>query len=192
MDTYFVYFTKFKNQMMKKILPFTLLLALFISCDKIDELTQFHVDYTTAVTVPATSVISLPFDMFTPDIESNSESTFSVNDTRTDLVEKVTLEELKLTLVSPETADFSFLESIEIYISADGLEETKIAWKNNIAEEATTTILELETSDEDVKAYIKKEDFQLRVNTVTDELIDEDHEIDVYADFFVDAKILGI
>lgn len=178
--------------MIKKILPFILSLALFMSCDKIDELTQFHVDYTTTVTVPATSVISLPFDMFTPDIESNSEATFSVNDTRTDLVEKVTLEELKLTLVSPETADFSFLESIEIYISADGLEETKIAWKNNIAEEATTTILELETSDEDVKEYIKKEDFQLRVNTVTDELIDEDHEIDVFADFFVDAKILGI
>jgi len=49
----------------------------------------------------------------------------------------------------------------------------------------------LDLADVDLKEFIKKDKFVLRLNTVTDELINSDQYIDVYSVFFVDAKILG-
>lgn len=160
-------------------------------CRQIDKLTQFNMEYNQSVVIPPTTGISLPFDVHTPDIVTNSESTFSVNDTRKDMVEKVTLKSLDISLTSPAEADFSFLKSITVYISADSLPETRIAWKENIPD-TTGKVLNLDVTNADLKEYIKKDHFNLRVNTVTDELFSTEHHMDIHSVFFVDAKILGI
>lgn len=172
------------------VLVFTLLFALS-SCDKVDELTKFNLTYKSSVTIPSTTGIDLPFDVLTPDMETNSESEFEVNDTRKDLIEEIKLTELTLKIVSPENADFSFLESLEVYISAEGLDEIKIASKEMVDPDAGN-ILDVDVLDVDLKEYIKKDKFNLRLNTVTDEAITADHQIEVNSTFFVDAKILGI
>lgn len=160
------------------------------SCNKLDELTKFNMDYNTQVTIPSTTGINLPFDVLTPDTETNSESTFASNDTRKDLIEEIKLTVLQLDITAPTEADFSFLESIEVFIAAEGLEEVKIASKTMVPEAVST--LDLEVSDIDLKEYIKKDTYTLRLNTVTDEVMSEDHEIEVKSTFFVDAKILGL
>lgn len=161
------------------------------SCDKVDELTKFDLEYNSKVTIPSSTGINLPFDMFTPEMETNSESEFEVNDTRKDLIEEIKLTELILTITSPADADFSFLESLTVYISADGLEELKIASEEAVDPNAGNT-LDVDVLDVDLKEYIKKDKFNLRLKTVTDEVISQDHQIDVNSVFFVDAKILGI
>lgn len=173
----------------------TFILALVIlttisGCKKVDKLTQFDMEFNETVVIPSTAGVNLPFNLFTPDIQSNSESTFAVNDTRKDLVETIRLTRLDLTVTSPSNGDFSFLKSVEIFISAEGLAEEKIAWKNNIPSDANKHI-ELETSGTDLKEFIKKERFTLRLNTVTDELLASDHDINVHSIFSVDAKVLG-
>jgi hypothetical protein len=176
---------------MKKVSFLSLILiALLAGCDKLDKLTQFTLNYEENIVIPATFGINLPFDVFTPEIESNTASTFSVNNTRKDLVEEISLKSLTLTLTAPSESDFSFLNELHIYISADGLDETEIAWKESIPND-TGTVLSLETSGVDLKDYILKDNFKLRVNTVTDEALSTDHHIDLDAEFFVDAKILG-
>ncbi len=160
------------------------------SCDKVDELTKFDLEYNSKVVIPASAGIDLPFNVFTPEMETNSESKFEVNDTRKDLIEEIKLTELQMVITSPTDADFSFLNSIEVYISAEGLDEIKIAEKE--VEENVGSTLDVDVLDIDLKEYIKKDEFNLRLNTVTDEVINTDHEIDVNSTFFVDAKILGI
>ncbi|MGB2761090.1 hypothetical protein [Maribacter stanieri] len=177
--------------MFKKYISFICLLVLFTACDKIDELTKFDMEYSQRATIPSSTGINLPFDVFTPEMETNSESTFAVNDTRKDLIEEIKLTDLELVMISPEEADFSFLNSIEVYISADGLEEILIANLDEVPEDAGNVIT-LDTSDTDLKEYIKKDEFSLRLNTVTDELMSTDHELEVNSTFFVDAKILGL
>lgn len=177
--------------MFKKYISFICLLVLFTACDKIDELTKFDMEYSQRATIPSSTGINLPFDVFTPEMETNSESTFAVNDTRKDLIEEIKLTDLELVMISPEEADFSFLNSIEVYISADGLEEILIANLDEVPEDAGNVIT-LNTSDTDLKEYIKKDEFSLRLNTVTDELMSTDHELEVNSTFFVDAKILGL
>jgi len=177
--------------MFKKSIFIICLLALITSCDKLDELTKFDMEYSQRATIPSSAGIDLPFDVFTPEIETNSESTFEVNDTRKDLIEEIKLTELEMVIISPDGADFSFLNSIEVYISADGLEEIKIAYLEEVADDAGSVIT-LDTSDTDLKEYIKSDEFSLRLNTVTDELMSTDHELEVNSTFFVDAKILGL
>ncbi|CAM3382160.1 hypothetical protein [Zobellia roscoffensis] len=176
---------------MRKFLLLITVISVFASCDKLDELTKFNIDYTTQVTIPSSTGIDLPFDMFTPDVETNSESEFEVNDTRKDLIEEIKLTELELKITTPDDSDFSFLESLKVYISAEGLEEIMIASKDEV-EETVGDVLDVDVIDVDLKDYIKKDKFNLRLETVTDELISTDHEIDVNTTFFVDAKILGL
>ncbi len=167
------------------------LTVFILGCKKIDKLTQFNMEYNETVVVPSSTGISLPFNILSPDIETNSESTFAVNDTRKDLIETILLTQLDLTLTSPSNEDFSFLESVEIFISADGLNESRIAWKDEIQSNTENT-LNLVVGNEDLKEYIKKDNFVLRLKTVTDEVITSDHHIEVHSVFFVDAKVLGL
>jgi len=131
-------------------------LLILNDCKQIDKLTQFDMDYDETVTLPSTIGINVPFNMFTPDITTNSEETFEINDTRKDLIEEITLKEMTMEVTSPENGDFSFLKSIEVYISADDLDEIKIAWNTDVGSNPGKKIT-LETSAEDLKEYIKKD-----------------------------------
>lgn len=161
------------------------------SCDKIDELTKFDITYNQEVVIPSSSLISLPFSILTPEITTNSASTFESNNTNKDLIEDIRLTSLELSIVSPNNGNFNFLKSIEIYMLSENFPEIKIAWKENI-DDNNLPNLSLETIDEDIKEYIKEDTYTLRVETVTDETINEDHNINIESVFFVDAKILGI
>ncbi len=180
---------------MKRIIPtsfgFVLLLTLLFSCKKIDKFTQFEMDFQSSVTIRSSSPLSLPFNLITPEITTNSETTFSENDTNEDLVESIILQSLDLEVQSPSTGTFGFLNSIEIFLKADGMSEQRIAWKENIPDNQGRQ-LTLETSSEDLREYLIQDSFSLRVSTVTDEAIATDHEVLIDAVFFVDAKILGL
>jgi hypothetical protein len=177
--------------MKNQLLIAAILIAGFFGCKALSKLTQFEIEYNEEVVIPSTLVVNLPFNVTTPDISTDSESKFSVNDTRKNLIEFISLKSMTLDLTQPEDGNFGFLKSISIYIKADGLDEIKIAWLDDIPSDPGTT-LELNTSDEDLQEYIKMDKFSLRVNTITNEIITSDHHIGINSVFFVDAKILGI
>ena len=160
-----------------------------ISCKKLKSLKTFSLNYSYEVTVPGTLGINTPFDILTPEISTNSESAFQGNDTRADLVNSIHLDKLKLTLTAPQGGDLSFLNSIEIFIKADGLSEQVIAWKNDIPESVGTSI-DLTTTGTDLKEYIKKPKYSIRVAVKTDKVITQDHKIKVDESYKVEAKLL--
>lgn len=171
-----------------------IIIVLFTSvlgCKKVKKLTTFNMYYETAVVIPSSTGINLPFNLFSPDMPSDAEATFAVNDTRKDLIEQIKLSKLDLSLSSPSNSDFSFLKSIEIYISAEGLPEERIGWKENIPDDVGK-VLSLDMSQTDLKEYIKKDTFKLKVKTVTDKIISSDHKVNIYSLFFVDAKVIGL
>lgn len=175
--------------MKKRFIEIISILLILSGCKQIDKLTQFEIEYDRNFTIPANTSIDLPFDIPLPDIETNSEESFAVNDTRKDRIEEVRLTSLNFKIESPSDADFSFINSVNVFISAEGLPEILVAWQDSIPE--NTDSLELETSDADLKEYIKKDTFDLRFNTIIDELLTSDHVINMHSVFFVDAKILG-
>jgi hypothetical protein len=184
-------YAKIKSMKWSVLIATAIIAAAVTGCGKLDELTKFDIDYNESVTIPANTIINLPIELMSPDVETNSEEVFSQNNTQADRVESVILKNARLTITSPNGKTFSFLKSVEVYLNADGLPETKIAEKQDI-DDAIGSELTLDTFGNDLSEFIKKDKFRIRVKTVTDEAITSEVHIDIACTFFVDAKILGI
>ncbi|NVK28090.1 MAG: hypothetical protein HWE14_08600 [Flavobacteriia bacterium] len=176
---------------MKRFLPILIAALSFTACEKARELTQFTIETNTEITIPAATGINLPIDIITPDVETNSSSTFENNNTRADLIEEVRLDECQLSIVAPASADFDFLNSIEIYIKAENEPEVLIAERQDIPESGLREFM-LDVTGADLTPYIKKSKYDLRVKVVTDQVPGSDIDINIESIFFVDAKILGL
>ncbi len=178
---------------MKNFLLFSVLLCSFLamtSCEKLDEeFTQFTVEYNTSVVVENGSIINLPLNLLTPEIETNQESEFAVNNTRKDLVEEVRLQELKLEVTSPEDQRLDFINKIKLFINAEGLSELEIAFKDPVPNDVGDELL-LDVNDNNLREYIVKDKFSLRVEVVSDQITSEDVDIDVSSVFFIDARLI--
>ena len=177
--------------MNKMLFLVSVIVLTYGSCKEIDKLTHFYMDYTSNITVQSTFIIDIPFDVWTPNIRTNSEETFTNNETRTNLIDRIVLTEMSMNITSPESQSFDFLKSIEIYINAEGVEEKKIAWNVDVPQTGLSSI-DMETSEDDLKEYITKDEYTLRSHTVTRQLISSSTDIEINNTFFVDAKILGI
>jgi len=187
------YIMKFKprnfNLLMKSGIFLVSMMLLTFSCEEINDLTKFDIEYDKSFTVPATLGIDTPISISTPDITTNSEEKFSGNDTKKDLVEEIVLKKLVLTLETPTDSDLSFLKSLTLYIDADGMDETEIASSESISDDIDKT-LEMEIPSVDLKEYIFKDSFSIRTKVTTDETISEEHEIIAAMVFTVDAEVL--
>ncbi|MDJ1503935.1 hypothetical protein [Xanthocytophaga agilis] len=156
--------------MKKVVLAITLFISfLGYSCkDQLDRLLTFRINNESTCTIPGANLVNPVFNNIvpTPSITSNSSQTFENEGTNANLVKNIVLEKLKLTITSPSDADFRFIESIKIYIKADGLPKVLIASKisipTNIGKE-----LELDPTQEKLDEYIKKSNYTLENEVVT-------------------------
>lgn len=160
------------------------------SCEKLNDLTNFKLHYSANVTIPSSIGIDLPLDLVTPPVSTDAESQFKSHKTSKELIKEIYLETVTIEITSPANRDLSFLKSIHIYIKAEGLPEHLLAFSEDIPDDIGTS-LSLETSDDDFKAYIKKDNYTLRVKTVTDKLISQDVELRVNSEFRVAATLLN-
>jgi hypothetical protein len=158
--------------------------------DVVDSFTHFNLETDYLVKVPASPIASVPLDLVTPDIATHSEEAFSANKTRADLVEKVVLSELVLTVQTPEDGTLTFLESVDIYARAEGLPEVRVAYKDTVPDDVGGT-LSLDVTGTDLTEYFKKEKYQLRISVMSDEMVEEDHVVNAHAKFLVDARLLN-
>lgn len=179
--------------MKRHIKYFMLLVAVVMSavaCKQLDKLTMFNLNYDYDFTIPATTLSGLPVNLASPEIETNSDEQFRLNNTQKDLIERVTLTQLELT--AKDRSDyFSFAKSVEVYLRADGLPEILIAWEFEVPEDIGHK-LSLETSNADLAPYLKKDKIGLRIKATTDEPIYNEIPAKVETTFHVDAKILGL
>ena len=130
------------------------LIIIFNGCKIIDELTHFDIDYNYTFTLPAYGGINLDnLNIESNNLENDTESTFEINDTRKDLVERATLKKFNVTILEPTDGNFAFLDKIEIFVKTESLEEKLIAWKDNIPSDVGN-YLKLETTNSDLKKYL--------------------------------------
>lgn len=170
-----------------RALLFALPLFVLFGCKK--KLTQFYVDYNSSVVIPSTFGQLVPFSVYTPEMETNSEAEFQSNNTRKDKIEEIKLDQLVLRIISPQNETFSFLNSIEVYISSPNVAEKKVAYRESIPSDIGQQLV-CEIVDTELQDYIKDDTFTIRLRTVTDETIPNDVEVNVYSKFWVDAKLV--
>ncbi len=174
---------------MKKIAVFLALSFLIVSCDELNDLADFEFDYETTFTVPGTIPVAVKDTIQSPVIETEISQYLEDNNTDESKINKITLEELELSINSPADSDFSFLKEIMIYIKADDMDEKLLASKTNITESIGDT-LKFETTSDDLQEYLFKETYQLKAIVETQKAIDQDYELNAYVLFKADADVL--
>jgi hypothetical protein len=162
-------------------------LSLLSYCSEVDELLTFDISDETQFRVESTSPLNLPIEIATPSVTTNSNQKFENNNTKASLVKDVKLTELKLTVATPNK-NFSFMKSIEIFISTDQSNEIKLAWLDEFP--TTATSVNLNTVNVKLDEYVKAESYNLRTRVVTDESLSQPVDIKVNLKFIVTAAPL--
>ncbi len=164
---------------------------LFTNCKLIDGWTQFEIDYSAFATLPQDLNINQSEDVYPSVIEADLKAKVENEGSSIDKIESVELTDLNLRISSPTGKDFQFLNSVALYMNAEGLDEIKVAWKDDVPV-TIGDVLSLNTSSSDLTDYLVKEVVTLRLNTVLNQGIAQDYQIGIDVTFLVDAKILGI
>lgn len=176
---------------MKKYLFALLVVApLLVGCNALSKLTMFELPFTQSITMPAMPVSTTPVPLAITGIKTNIDSVLNSLSLSSDLIQKVTLKKMEFTLSSPDNGDLSFLKSVEIYITAEGLDDVKIASSGDVSDNSKNLVLT--SADVDLKDFILKSEFGLKVVTTTDKATTVAQKIDISFNFLVDLKILGL
>ena len=94
--------------MKNPLLLFILVISLS-SCKKAKEGVTFTLSTRAEVVIPSATGINLPINLFSPDVNTNSSSSFEANRTTPALVREIKLSKLDLNIMSPNQTTFDFL-----------------------------------------------------------------------------------
>lgn len=172
---------------MKKIL-FALVALILSQCKEVDKLLTFTISNQVTITVPANSPLNLPVELATPDVTTNSSQSFANNNTEASLVKDVKLQELKLSIQTPAGKTFSFLKSIQIYISTTQSNEILLASLDDIPTGVTS--ITLIPTNEKLDVYAKASSYKLRTAIITRETLTQAVDMKVDLKFKVTAAPL--
>lgn len=172
---------------MRKIMLAVLALLTFMatSCDKVDDLLTFYINQEATIRVPSNFPIGIVTPLSPIPVATNSEETFKNNKTRAELVKDVSLNKLTLTITEPENENFDFLRSIELYLSNDKGEETKIAYLDEVPKGVKS--IELKSTNARLDKYIKGDTYNVRTRATVGRALTRDVAIKANMRFKVTA-----
>ncbi|WP_373046781.1 hypothetical protein [Vulgatibacter sp.] len=122
------------------------------ACDSLD---TFEVPVEGTAQIPGSPLGSVPIDNLPLEIPGlnnfSFEKSFKDNGISADDVESVKLTSLVFGVTEPEGGTIDFLQKIEVFAEADGVEKRKIAEKSSIPDGATS--VSLDVMDVEFKPY---------------------------------------
>ncbi len=176
-------------KLLKNTLMLLVIVAVFGGCKKDPGEVTFNVKSQENFVVQGSGSILSLLEVVTPGVTTNWEGDFANNNSRKDQLRDMRLRELVMKITAPAGETFDFLENIRIFIQAEGLQKTEIAYKDNIP----TTIgqrLELETKDVDISPYARKDVFKLIVQAKQRKVNPDDVHMRADMTFKVTANVL--
>jgi hypothetical protein len=175
-----------------QLLPigFALFLLLgWAGCSKEPLTAKFEVRHKAYFIIPANTLLDLPLTIDGSEENSNAEAQYTLNDTRKELLEEVTVKRFFAEIESPQNEDFDFLNAAHFYINAQDQPEREIAYKDPVPENISTD-LEFDLKSANLAPYLKADAFTVRLDAVTDEQRAHDIRIAATAVFDVRARII--
>ena len=143
-----------------------------VACNKIEDLANISKDFTYTEVVDVPSITGLPSvidslpqggisaDAPVMPMETNSAQYISESGSSANLVQHVKLVKFVTTMKEPSGSNFDFMDTIRVYVSAQGLEEKLAAKKYGIPKGQQT--LELDCEDVNLKEYFIKDTMYIR------------------------------
>lgn len=161
---------------------------MFFSCKKAEELSEFDISYSTEFKIPAVNVqLEQPLDITTPELPSNSKSTFVKENTAAHLVDEIKITRMDFFIKNPATGNFDFLKNLKLFMSASGQPESQVAFKDSIP--AGLDSLRMDLPDTDVKKFIFEEAFRIRTRVMPDGTLPADVTVKLEQTLHVKCKL---
>lgn len=175
---------------MRKLFLVAFLAVAAVSCEKGNlGVVTFDVTQDGEFTYPPNNGILDLLEATTPAISSSWKGQFQNNNTDADKLQEMKLKTSELTITKPGGQTWKFLKSMEVWIKADGLQDTKIAYNDNIDENIGQT-LTLTPIDVDLKPFAQKDQFQLTIKTKARETTSEEIDGNIHMVFKVKADVI--
>jgi hypothetical protein len=178
---------------MKRFLLITLTFSVlaFTACEESDLSINFNLTQgDIAFTLSADKVINSNGEAI--DISTPSQTTLTGEmenyADQLDKLESAKLQTLKVSIISPATQKFSFVNEVKFYISGNGIEETLVGSKSDI--DPTASVVELDINDLDLVEYIRSGEVSTRVSFTTTDTIDDDCDMIAEMTYQVTAAVL--
>lgn len=161
---------------MKKFFAAALLLVIVAvaACDTLDERFVFYINENEELRLTPELPAGKMLELDTITIITNADTTFERNRTRAAFVQEITLDKFNLSITDSTKQDFDFLESADVYMSADGLDEVRVAFIENIpANDSTLNYsVNLNRTNTRLDEYLKKEAYTIHTRLVLREKVD--------------------
>ena len=179
---------------MKRFLFITLTLSVlaFTACEESDLSINF--DYTKgdiAFTLKAEDVINSngqPIEVSTP-AQSTVTGEMADYADQLDKVESAKLKSLKVTIVSPSTQKFDFVNEVKFYITGKDMDETLVGSASNI--DPAASVVELDVNDLNLVEYIRSGEVSTRISVTTSDTIDDDCDMIADMTYQITAAVLN-
>jgi hypothetical protein len=168
------------------MLLFSAVLAGTGSCKKINEATEFSMDYSTSLAVPAGSVVvSTTQDFLSSEIETGSASKFSSEGTSRDLIDEIRMTKF---VITADSGNLDYLRSISIYVRGNGLSDVLVAQQSNIP--AGSTSVQAQMTQANIKEHIFKETIRYRATITFNTGSTKDHNLKLDQTVLVKGKLI--
>lgn len=154
---------------------FIVLIGIAAGCKKLKQLANISVTipYTQQVTVPQIAGdtagvalpgggASLPFPAFP--VVTNSQQYIAQYKTSTDKIVSFDLSSMQVQILSPAGQNFDFLDSIQIFVSANNQPEVLVAYQYNVPKGAATLNL-IATPNVNLKSYFIQDTMYFRIGS---------------------------
>ena len=165
-------------------------LLLTLACEKAKEGVTFTLSTRSEVTIPSTTGLNLPVNLLSPDITTNSNSSFESNRTTPALVREIKLSRLDVNILSPNQTTFDFLRTLRVYMSAPDLPEVELASAVDIPADGRRSLELSVDPNTNFKDYLVKDRISLRVQVTTRQLVTSDTRLEVLPAFEVRASLI--
>lgn len=151
-------------------------LAFSSACSKLIESIDFGFNIRGDFPFPPSIPANIPYELPTLPISHNMSKEFEDAGTKAELVKEIRFEYFKLKVEEPIGGDLSFLKDIEIRLNKDGVGEKLVAWKYDV-EDAVGQELSLDVTPDILDAYLKSDNFEMKVKVTTDKVNSTQYKI---------------
>jgi hypothetical protein len=168
---------------MKTFLAYTAVFLALLSASCSKKTFVFHTHYDLDFKIPAVTTSVPPVNAVVP---ISLESEITNNDSRVDLIEKATLESFYIDLTEPKNRTFSWCEEIHMYLIAEGVPETEIAYALHI--DPLATHIDLTPTGANLAAYLKQKTYKVKVTVMVREVFNEEMRVTGRMNFRIESR----
>lgn len=180
----------------KKIFQFSanlllIVIILFASCTKIKKLTNFYADFSANITIDPSQSDNSTNNTWIYNVPDDSKGLYQQNNSNYASTQAIEINSFKISIEDPLNSSLDIIESVEVYLRSEDMEQKRIAWFDKIPKSGLNNI-NLDISRDDLRDYMIDKEYVLHISITTNSSFNTVCVLKLDYEFFVSTNITDI